>query len=102
MCFNETAPILAHINDESLLEGAFPDGIKIAKVVPIFENGEPKFVSNHRPRLSVLPTLTKICFYNAEASLEEGGAGGAVALPHPRKKKKRKKEKKERKKRKKK
>ena len=50
MCFNKIAPILAHINDESLLKGAFPDGIKIAKVVPIFENGEPKFVSNYRLR----------------------------------------------------
>ena len=38
----------------SLEKGVFPDGLKIAKVTPIFKAGDSSDISNHRPIL-VLP-----------------------------------------------
>ena len=45
-------PISALIN-ESFTSGVFPDILKIAKITPIFKNGNPLDVSNYRP-ISVL------------------------------------------------
>ena len=53
-CDSLLAPILVEINNQSLIEGVFPNALKIAKVVPIFKNGDLKCVSNYRP-ISVLP-----------------------------------------------
>ena len=53
------APILVEINNQSLQEGVFPNALKIAKVVPIFKNGDLKCVTNYRP-ISVLPAFSKI------------------------------------------
>ena len=58
-CDSLLAPILVEINNQSLLEGIFPNALKIAKVVPIFKNGDLKCVSNYRP-ISVLPAFSKI------------------------------------------
>ncbi|MFZ2539889.1 MAG: reverse transcriptase family protein, partial [Oscillospiraceae bacterium] len=55
----EPAPILAYMCNESIQEGVFPDDLKIAKIVPIFKNGDAKLVSNYRP-ISVLPAFSKI------------------------------------------
>ena len=49
---------LTHIFNLSLASGIFPDQLKIAKVIPIFKQGEPVSVSNYRP-ISVLS-----CFPN--------------------------------------
>ena len=58
-CAAALAPVLAHINNQSLTEGLFPDAMKIAKVVPIFKNGDANNVSNYRP-ISILPAFSKI------------------------------------------
>ena len=58
-CKIELSSILSHVNNQSLSEGIFPDPLKIAKVVPIYKNGNIKCVSNYRP-ISVLSSLSKI------------------------------------------
>ena len=69
-CSNELALILAHVNNQSLIEGVFPDRLKIARVVPIFKSGDNKLVSNYRP-ISILPTFTKISEKIMYARLEK-------------------------------
>ena len=58
-CRNELATVLSHINNLSLSSGVFPNVLKIAKVLPIFKNGDKKIVSNYRP-ISVLSVFSKI------------------------------------------
>ena len=53
-----TSPLL-HIFNSSLFEGEFPNQLKVAKVVPIFKNGDAMLVSNYRP-ISLLNVLSKI------------------------------------------
>ena len=36
-CNNELAPVIAHINNQSLTDGIFPTSLKITRVVPIFK-----------------------------------------------------------------
>ena len=43
----------------SLSTGIFPDKLKLAKVFPIFQNGEKDLLTNYRP-ISVLPCFSKI------------------------------------------
>ena len=50
---------LAHICNTSLMNGIFPDRMKIARVIPIFKNGDVKEFSNYRPA-SILPQFSKI------------------------------------------
>jgi len=42
----------------SFLAGIFPDGLKIAKVCPIFKDGEKNVFTNYKP-ISVLPCFSK-------------------------------------------
>ena len=58
-CAIELAPIMAHINNQSLQEGVFPDVLKVAKVVPIYKSGDKKSVGNYRP-ISILTSFSKI------------------------------------------
>ena len=51
-------PISAIINS-SMSTGVFPDALKIAKVCPVFKNGEKSDFQNYRP-ISVLPSFSKI------------------------------------------
>ena len=53
-----TSPLL-HIFNLTLSKGIVPMQLKIAKVVPIFKNGDPENVDNYRP-ISLLCTLSKI------------------------------------------
>ena len=50
---------LAYIFNISLLTGSVPSNLKIAKVIPVFKNGDPKDIQNYRP-ISVLPCFSKI------------------------------------------
>ena len=50
---------LAHICNTSLMNGIFPDRMKIARVVPLFKNGDVKEFSNYRP-VSILSQFSKI------------------------------------------
>ena len=55
----EVATPLAHIVNLSLSHGIFPDDMKLAKIVPIFKNGNTKLFNNYRP-ISILPAFSKI------------------------------------------
>ena len=50
---------LCDIFNLSIATGCFPDSWKIARVAPIFKNGQPDDRSNYRP-ISVLPVLAKV------------------------------------------
>ena len=55
----EVATPLAHIVHLSLSHGIFPNDMKLAKIVPIFKNGNTKLFNNYRP-ISILPAFSKI------------------------------------------
>ena len=50
---------LVHIFNLSLLNGVVPEGMKIAKVIPLYKKGDKLDVNNYRP-ISLLTTLSKI------------------------------------------
>ena len=50
---------LTHIINLSILNGKFPDILKIAKVIPIFKQGSRTLCNNYRP-ISILPALSKL------------------------------------------
>ena len=58
-CKSELAEILSDINNHTILEGVFPNSLKIAKVIPVFKAGDVKSVTNYRP-ISILPVFSKI------------------------------------------
>jgi hypothetical protein len=51
-------PISAIINS-SMDTGIFPDALKIAKVCPVFKDGDKSIFQNYRP-ISVLPSFSKV------------------------------------------
>jgi hypothetical protein len=50
---------LTHIINLSFESGIFPNKLKIAKVIPIFKDGDPNIFKNYRP-ISLLPCFSKI------------------------------------------
>ena len=50
---------LVHIFNLSLQQGVFPSQLKIAKVIPLFKDGDKSLVNNYRP-VSVLHLFSKI------------------------------------------
>ena len=58
-CSSELTQILTYINNESIQEGIFPDGLKIARVTPIYKSEDKKQVNNYRP-ISILTPLSKV------------------------------------------
>ena len=51
-------PLLEFVN-YSFAFGIFPDIVKLAKVVPVFESGNKRVVTNYRP-ISLLSSFSKI------------------------------------------
>ncbi len=64
---------LEHIFNTSLQAGVFPDGMKIARVIPLFKNGNINDFTNYRP-ISLLSEFSKILekiFHNRMMSFIE-------------------------------
>ena len=53
------APVLTSVINTSFLNGFFPDILKLAKVAPLFKDGDRTDMNNYRP-ISVLSSLSKI------------------------------------------
>ena len=51
-------PLTCIIN-QSLIKGIFPNKLKIAKMIPIFKNGDQHDINNYRP-ISLLPSISKV------------------------------------------
>ena len=58
-CFGEINEPLKHLFNLSLENGIFPGKMKIAKVIPLFKNDDPKNITKYR-RISVLPCFSKV------------------------------------------
>ena len=58
-CFGEINEPLKHLFNLSLENGIFPEKMKIAKVIPLFKNGDPENITNYHP-ISVLPCFSKV------------------------------------------
>ena len=57
---NSISTPLAHIYNLTFLNDAFPDKIKIAKIIPLFKSGDSSLcTTNYRP-VSLLPQFSKI------------------------------------------
>ena len=52
-------PKLAEIFNLSMLEGVFPEKMKLAEVVPLYKSKEKHLMNNHRP-ISLLITVSKL------------------------------------------
>ena len=50
---------LCQIFNQSILEGRFPDTMKIAEVIPLYKNKEMDAIINYRP-ISLLITTSKV------------------------------------------
>ena len=55
----QICPLLTHICNLSLLEGIFPQEMKLANVIPLFKSGDHELFNNYRP-VSILCTLSKV------------------------------------------
>ena len=58
-CIDGILKPLAAICNKSFNTGVFPDGIKIAEVIPIFKPRNKNSFGNYRP-MSLLPQFSKI------------------------------------------
>ena len=58
-CFGETSEPVKHLFSLSLEKRIFSEKMKIAKVIPLFKNGDPENITNYRP-ISVLPCFSRV------------------------------------------
>ena len=56
---NIISPVIATLFNKSIEEGIFPSCLKVARVIPIFKEGDRADVNNYRP-ISLLPFLSKV------------------------------------------
>ena len=57
--FQKIAQLLVTIINTSLSTSAFPESLKIAKVIPVFNAEDPTLFSNYGP-ISILPAFSKL------------------------------------------
>ena len=50
---------LAHVCNMSLMQGIFPQDLKLANVLPLYKSGDPQLLNNYRP-VSLLSTLSEV------------------------------------------
>ena len=58
-CFGEINEPLKYLFNLSLQNGIFSEKMKIAKVIPLFKNGDPENITNYRT-ISVLLSFSKV------------------------------------------
>ena len=56
---NEIIKPLTLIINQTLNTGIYPEKLKIAKIIPIYKNGDTNLIKNYRP-ISILPSLSKV------------------------------------------
>lgn len=56
---NLFSEILSSLFNNILQTGAYPDSLKLSRVIPVFKNGDKHNISNYRP-ISTLPVLDKL------------------------------------------
>ena len=59
MSIDQISEPLSWIINSSLSTGCVPDSLKIAKICPIYKNGNVDEITNYHP-ISLLPTFSKI------------------------------------------
>lgn len=59
MASDTLSPILSKLINKALVTGTFPNELKLAKVIPIYKNGNKSDPGNYRP-ISILSNLSKI------------------------------------------
>ena len=58
-CINGYIKPLTHVINLSLIQGVFPSELKLARVVPIYNNGDPQQITNYR-LISVTSFFSKV------------------------------------------
>ena len=58
-CINGYITPLTHVINLSLIQGVFPSELKLARVVPIYKNGDRQQITNYRP-ISVTSFFSKV------------------------------------------
>ena len=53
------SPVVADLFNDTIMNGGFPESLKVARVVPLFKSGSRQDYNNYRP-ISTLPVLSKI------------------------------------------
>ena len=58
-CINGYITPLTHVFNLSLIQGVFPSELKLARVVPIYKNGDRQQITNYRP-ISITSFFSKV------------------------------------------
>ena len=58
-CSHSFAHALVYLVNLCLSQGIFPDEMKLARVIPLYESGDSKVINYYRP-VSILPIFSKI------------------------------------------
>lgn len=53
------SPLLTNVINSSFSRGIFFDTLKLARLVPLFKDGNPSLAKNYRP-ISILPAISKV------------------------------------------